>query len=75
MEKVSNIMKNIRIKIAFYLIFSFSLLLFYWYFVSTFCAVYKNTQITFIKDSLTRFSLKFVYPLFKYNLLLLKKIY
>ena len=53
----------IKIKFIFYFIFSFTLLLFYWYFVSTFCAVYENTQVIFIKDVMTSFGLNLLYPL------------
>ena len=41
---------------------------FFWYFVSCFCAVYKNTQIILIKDTLISFGLSMIYP-FGLNLL------
>ena len=34
----------------------------FWYYVGVFCAVYKNTQVTLIKDSVTSFSFSLVYP-------------
>ena len=37
-------------------------MLFFWYFISCFCAVYKNTQTTLIKDTLISFALSMVYP-------------
>ena len=43
-------------------------MLFFWYFISCFCAVYKNTQIILIKDTLVSFALSMVYP-FGLNLL------
>ena len=35
---------------------------FFWYFVSCFCAVYKNTQKHLIKDTLLSFGLSMLYP-------------
>ena len=40
--------------------------IFYWYTITSFCAVYGNTQITFIKDSLLSFLLSILYPLVIY---------
>jgi hypothetical protein len=53
--------------IAFYVI-SFLLLLFYWYFISAFCAVYQNTQKTFLLDSLISIVVQFIDPFFIYCL-------
>ncbi len=35
---------------------------FFWYFISCFCAVYKNTQIVLIKDTLVSYALSMIYP-------------
>ena len=43
-------------------------MLFFWYFISCFCAVYKNTQIILFKDTLISFGLSMLYP-FGLNLL------
>ena len=40
--------------------------LFYWYIVTCFCAVYENTQMAFIKDSLSSFGLGLLYPFILY---------
>ena len=58
----------LKIKLALFFILSFILMLFFWYFISCFCAVYKNTQIILIKDTLVSFSLSMIYP-FGLNLL------
>jgi len=42
--------KCIKIKLIIFFIFAVIFMLFYWYVVSAFCVVYKNTQISFIKD-------------------------
>ena len=38
-------------------------MLFFWYFISCFCAVYKNTQIHLIKDTLISFGTSMLYPM------------
>ena len=43
-------------------------MLFFWYFISCFCAVYKNTQMILIEDTLVSFALSMIYP-FGLNLL------
>jgi len=48
--KTKDIFKCITIKLIIFLIFTFMFILFYWYTVSSFCAVYKNSQTTFILD-------------------------
>ena len=37
-------------------------MLFFWYFISCFCAVYKNTQIILLKDTGISFATSLVYP-------------
>ena len=68
MEKSKRIKQCIQIKFIIFFILSFLLLLFFWYFISCFCAVYKNTQIILIKDTLISFGLSMLYP-FGLNLL------
>ena len=43
-------------------------MLFFWYFISCFCAVYTNTQIILIEDTLISFCTSMLYP-FAINLL------
>ena len=63
---ISAKLDRIKLKFILYFIFSFGLLLFYWYFVATFCAVYENTQVIFIKNTFTSFSLNLLYPFLKF---------
>ena len=56
------IIKCIQIKIAFYFGFTSLMFIFYWYLIACFCAVYRNTQIAFIKDSLLSFLLGNLIP-------------
>ena len=54
--------KKLNLKLIIFLIISFLLMLFFWYFISCFCAVYINTQITLIEDTLISFCLSMLYP-------------
>ena len=54
--------KFLKIKLAIFFIFSFLLMMFFWYYISCFCAVYKNTQMILIKDTLISFGLSMIYP-------------
>ena len=62
------IKKCIIVKFIIYFILNNLFLLFFWYFISCFCAVYRNTQIILIKDTLFSFGLSMLYP-FGLNLL------
>ena len=52
----------IIIKIIIFFIISLLFMLFFWYFISCFCAVYNNTQIILIKDTLISFAMSMAYP-------------
>ena len=62
LDKIEPILKRMKKKLIIYFIITFVLFLFYWYFISTFCAVYNNTQIIYIKDFISSFSIGLVYP-------------
>ena len=62
LKKSNQIRKYIKIKLAVFFILSILLILFFWYFISAFCAVYKNTQMILIKDTLISFGLSMLYP-------------
>ena len=49
------IIKTLKIKFAFFYLIDFFLLIIFWYYVSCFCGIYKNTQIHLINDSLISF--------------------
>ena len=61
-QKSKIILKYLKIKISLFFIFSFLFLSIFWYYVSCFCAVYKNTQLFLIKVTSISFSLTLVYP-------------
>ena len=52
----------LKIKFIIFFIISFLLMFFFWYFISCFCAVYRNTQILLIEDTLISFGISMLYP-------------
>ena len=60
--------KRLKLKFVLFFVINFSLLIFFWYYLSCFCAVYKNTQGYLIKDVLISFGISLIYP-FLLNLL------
>ena len=66
---ISNIQKILKcIYIRLYIFFTFILIFFgiYWYIITVFCGVYRNTQIVFIKDSFICFIISLIYPFILY---------
>ena len=61
-KKARQIERCLRIKLILFFIISLILMLFFWYFISCFCAVYRNTQIILLKDTGISFGLSLVYP-------------
>ena len=66
-EKIVNIMECVKKKLIGFLIMTLILFLFFWYFISAFCAVYQNTQIIFLKDSFVTFGMSFIEPFLTYG--------
>ena len=56
------IIKKLFYKFLFFFIISFLFLVFFWYYLSSFCAVYENTQSYLIKDTLISFGLNMIFP-------------
>ena len=56
------LIKTILVKIICYFIISFIFLAFFWYYIAMFGAVYKNTQLHLLKDTLISFGLSLLYP-------------
>ena len=57
-----NIRKNLKLKLIIFLVLSSVLILVFWYFISCFCCVYKNTQLILIQDTLISFLTSMIYP-------------
>ena len=62
-ERLDN---KIKIKILLYFFISTIFIIVFWYYISMFCAIYVNTQIHLIKDTLLSFILSLIYPIFLY---------
>jgi hypothetical protein len=59
-------LKCIKFKLIGFFLFTFVFFAFYWYLISSFCAVYENTQVIFIKDSISTFLTGLIYPFILY---------
>ena len=56
------VIRCLIIKFVSFFIISFIFLILFWYYLSCFCAVYKNTQKHLIKNSLFGLIISFLYP-------------
>ena len=65
-NNIIKLIKCVRIKLISFFIFLFLFFLMYWYIICVFCGVYKNTQITFIKDTVISFAINIIYPFIFY---------
>ena len=62
MIKSKNLIKILTIKFILYFIISFLFLLFFWYYISMFGAIYKNTQLHLLKDIIIGLIISLLYP-------------
>ena len=67
-KRVVGILNCIIYKIIVFYVFTFIFFLFYMFLIASFCAVYENTQVIFITDSILSFVLGLVYPFILYFL-------
>ena len=61
-KSAKNLIDILAIKFTLFYIISFLFLLFFWYYVSMFGAIYRNTQYHLLKDTLISFGLSLCYP-------------
>ena len=61
-KRKTDLNNKLHIKFILYFIVSTIFLLLFWYYLSMFCAIYRNTQIHLIKDTLISFGLSLLYP-------------
>ena len=66
MKKAEKLLKILKIKFSFYFIISSLFLFFFWYYISMFGVIYRNTQIHFLKDITMSFRLSLSFPFFIY---------
>jgi hypothetical protein len=55
-------LKIFKLKLVLFNIIGFIILVFGWYYLTMFCAVYTNTQIHLLKDTFSSFGLSLIYP-------------
>ena len=65
-NKIENLFRCLNIKFICFFDISFLFLFLFWYYVSCFCAVYKNTQRYLIKDTLISFAFSLLYQFIIY---------
>ena len=68
LEEFNLILKRINKKCIIFFSLSYLFIIFFWYYLSCFCAVYKNTQVYLIKDTVISFATSLLYP-FPINLI------
>ena len=73
-EQVFNILKCIRKKLITFYAIIFAILLFYWYSVSAFCAVYPNTQKIYLIDCLLSFIFLSLIPFITYAIVTIFRV-
>ena len=61
-KRVTDLNQILNKKFIFYYIISTFFLLFSWYYLSMFCAIYRQTQYHLIKDTLISFGISLLYP-------------
>lgn len=59
---IINILKNLKIKIFFFIFSELLLMIFFLYYVSCFCAVYKGSQFSWLQGGFTSFLLGMIVP-------------
>ena len=67
-EKILDIISCMKRKLVSFFVITFILFLFFWYFISAFCAVYQNTQKIYLRDSMISFATSLLDPFFIYGL-------
>ena len=67
-QRIFDILKCVKRKLIGFLIFTFLVFLFHWYFISAFCAVYQNTQLIYLRDSAISILISLIDPFIIYAL-------
>ena len=63
-EKVKQVQQCLFIKYILFYIIGLIFLIFFWYYLSSFCAVFVNSQIYLIKNTIISLSISLLYPFF-----------
>ena len=62
MKRIKILIQSLSIKFFFFFVISFVFLIFFWYYISIFCVIYKNTQLHLLKDTLMSVGLSLLVP-------------
>ena len=62
MRRAKELKKKLSIKFILYFLISFLFLLLFWYYISMFGVIYKNTQMHLLKDCLMSLGLSLLLP-------------
>ena len=62
LKKSKSLKNSLFIKFIIFFVLSILLSICFWYYISCFCAVFSNTQIILIKDTIISFVLSMLYP-------------
>ena len=62
LRESDELVKDYNLKFNIFYLVSFIFMLAFWYFISAFCAVYKNSQIYLIENTLCSLATSLVYP-------------
>ena len=62
-SEMKHLFINIKIKFISFFIISYIFLFLFWYYISCFCAIYKNTQFYLIKNSICSFGFSLFYKI------------
>ena len=57
--KINKSLRKLKIKMTFFVIIDFLILLFFFYFVTAFCEIYSNTQTSWISDAVVSIIISF----------------
>ena len=61
-KRSKKLISIIKIRTILFFIISFIFLRSFWYYISMFCAIYRNTQLHLLKDSLISFGMSMITP-------------
>ena len=74
-NKAYKVKKGLVLKYIIFFVSGSLFLFFLWYYLSSFGAVYQNTQVYLIKNTLISFSFSLIYPFIVYILVAIIRIY
>ena len=61
-ERGNNLENKLTIKFILFFVIAFIFLIFFWYYITIFGIIYKNTQYHLLKDTFISFLLSMIYP-------------